>query len=70
MTVLDRVPIDRINVEARAVKAGRVILTILAGLLYVIGWTAALSWRAVVWACVAVKVGWADCRKVRTDGSS
>lgn len=68
--ILDRVPIDRINVEARAVKVGRLILTVLAGFFYVIGWTAALAVRVFVWVCVAVKMGWTDCRKVRTDGSS
>lgn len=65
--VLDRVPLDRITVEARQAKFGRTLLLVLAGLFYAIGWLAAkafgLLWFAIAWAGTAVKVGWADARK-------
>jgi hypothetical protein len=64
---LDRVPIDRISAEAREVKFGRTVLTVIAAVLYGIGWLAAkivkVFWRAVVWCAIAVKVGWTDARK-------
>lgn len=67
--VLGRVPVDRITVEARQVHPGRLVLTVLAGVLYGIGWLAAKVlgglWLAVAWAGTAVKVGWTDARKGR-----
>lgn len=74
--VLDRVPLDRISTEAREVHFGRLVLTILAGILFGIGWLAAkavaLVWRAIAWAAVAVKIGWTEARATggRTDGSA
>lgn len=72
--VLDRVPLDEISTEARQVDAGKVALTVLAAVLYAIGWVAGkvftivarilvLVVRGAVWAGVAVKVGWNDARK-------
>jgi hypothetical protein len=67
MAVLQRVPIDRITVEAKQVRPGRTILLAIAGLLYALGWLAAkafgLVWFAAVWTATAVKVGWSDARK-------
>jgi hypothetical protein len=66
MAVLDRVPVDRITVEARDIQVGRTVVTLLAALLYVIGWVAAklftAVWFAVAWSAVAVKVGWKEGR--------
>ena len=65
--VLDRVPVDRITDEARDVDFWRTVLTVFAAVLYGIGWLAAKTfvvlWRALVWAGVAVKVGWMDACK-------
>lgn len=67
--VLERVPVDRITSEAKDIQFWRTLLTVLAGLLYGIGWVAAKTvaavWRAACWAAVAVKVGWTDARKPR-----
>lgn len=66
MAVLDRVPVERITVEARQVEIGRTLLTLLAGLFYVLGWLAAklvnVVWFAVAWSWTAVKVGWKEGR--------
>jgi hypothetical protein len=62
MAVLDRVPLDRINTEARDVEIGRAVLTVLAGVLFAVGWLAAktvgLLVLAVAWSVAAVRVGW------------
>ena len=72
MTVLDQVPLQRITAEARQVQVGRLLLTLLAGVFYLIGWLVARLLLGVVWCCVAVKVGYLDAggpvRKVRTRG--
>jgi hypothetical protein len=72
--VLDRVPVDRITVEARQVRFGVTLLRIVAGVLYGIGWLTAKAfgavWLAVAWACVAVKLGWTDARGGRNRGSA
>ena len=60
MTVLDRVPLERISAEARQVQVGRLLLTLLAGLFYLIGWLVAKLLVGVVWCCIAVKVGYVE----------
>jgi hypothetical protein len=60
VTVLDRVPLERITAETRQVQPGRLLLTLIAGFFYLIGWTAAKLLVGVVWCCVAVKVGYLE----------
>ena len=59
---LDRVPVDRITAEARQVRLGRLLLTLIAGLFWAIGWTVGKLALGVVWCAVAVKVGWQEAR--------
>jgi len=64
--VLDRVPVDRITVEAQQVRVGRTLLTVIAAVLYGIGWVPAKVlgslWLAAAWAGTAVKIGWTEAR--------
>jgi hypothetical protein len=62
-TVLERVPVDRIRAEARQIEFARTLLTLFAGLFFVIGWVAGRTWGAVAWSAAAVKVGWQEARK-------
>lgn len=70
--VLERVPVDRIGAEARDIHPGRTLLTIIAGVLYGLGWlaakTLAVLWLAAAWSLAAVKVGWADARRPAVSG--
>lgn len=70
-SLAERVPVDRITVEARQVHAGRTLLTLLAGFFFLAGWTAAkvvgAVWLGLAWAGTAVKLGW---REAREDGST
>lgn len=65
--LLDGKRLDRITAEARQVHFGRVVLTVIAAVLYGIGWIAARTfgviWLAAAWTAVAVKVGWVEGRK-------
>lgn len=67
MAVLDRVPVDRITTQARDIQFRRVLLTLLAGLFFAVGWSVAklfgVLWLAVAWSVTAVKVGWQEGRK-------
>lgn len=63
MTVLDQVPLERISAQARQVHVGRLLLTVLAGFFYAVGWTAAKVVLGVVWCCVAMKIGFQEGRK-------
>jgi hypothetical protein len=63
MVVLDRVPIDRIQVEARDVQFARMLLKLLLGLFYAVGWVAGKVSVVVAVAWTAVKLGWVDARK-------
>ena len=68
MAVLERVPVDRISVEARQVHVGRVLLTVFAALFFAVGWAAGKAVLAVAWCGVAVKVGWQEARSGSTRG--
>jgi len=60
--LLDRVPVDRITEQARQVKPGRTVLTLIAGVLFGLGWVTAkvfaAIWFAFTWCWAAVGVGW------------
>jgi hypothetical protein len=71
-TVLERVPVDRISSQAREVRFGRTVLTLIAAVLYGIGWVAAMAftvlWLALSWSATAVRVGWQEARTPRPAG--
>lgn len=66
MAVLDRVPLDKITAEARAISFVRTVLTLLAGILFGVGWVAAKTcqvlWFIGAWVFAAVRVGWREAR--------
>lgn len=66
MTFFDQVLTDRITAEARQVHFWRTVLTVVAGLLFAVGWltfkTLAGLWFVAAWAGAAVKVGWQEAR--------
>lgn len=67
MAFFDEVLTDRITAEARQTHFWRTVLTILAGVLFGVGWLAAKAvgvlWLALAWSAVAVRVGWQEARK-------
>ena len=60
--ILARVPVDEITAQAREVKPGRTVLTVVAAVLFGLGWVTAkvfaTVWLGLMWAGVAVRVGW------------
>lgn len=68
--VLDRVPVEQINRQAREIHFWRTVLTLFAGLLFGLGWLTAkafaVAWLAMAWTATAVKVGWQEGRKPAT----
>jgi uncharacterized membrane protein YdjX (TVP38/TMEM64 family) len=65
-TLLDRVPVDEISTRAREARPGRVALTVIAGVLFGVGWVAAKTlgvvWLGVAWCFTAARLGWRDAR--------
>ena len=61
-SVLDRVPVDEINAQAQQVKPGRAALTVIAAVLFGLGWIVArvfaVLWLGAMWCGVAVREGW------------
>jgi uncharacterized membrane protein YedE/YeeE len=61
-TVLARVPVDEITAQARQVRPGRTVLTVIAAVLFGLGWVTArvfsVPWLAVMWCGLAVREGW------------
>lgn len=70
--VLDRIPVDRITDEAREVRFGYTVLTVLAGILFGLGWLVAKGfgalWFVLAWCGTAVKVGWKSARPPQAGG--
>ena len=68
-TMLDRVPLDQITSEAREVHFTRTVLTVLAGLFWLLGFGVAkvfgALWFAGAWVATAVRLGWSDARPSR-----
>ncbi len=66
MAVLEQIPIQRITDEARQVHFGRTVLTVIAGLLFGLGWVTAKTlgglWLALAWSVTAVRLGWVEAR--------
>ncbi|MBM7788863.1 hypothetical protein [Tenggerimyces flavus] len=63
MTVLDRVPVDAITEQAKQVNVGRVVLTVLAALLFGLGWLVGAFVLALAWCGTAIKVGYLEGRR-------
>jgi hypothetical protein len=65
--VLEHVPVEQINRQAREIHFWRTMLTLCAGLLFGLGWLVAkafaVAWLAMAWTATAVKVGWQEGRK-------
>lgn len=74
VALIERVPVEQISKQAKQVRFWRTVATALAGLLWGIGWLAAkgcaVAWLAIVWAVVAVRVGWADARRLPREGGT
>lgn len=68
MTLLERVPVAQIGTEARDIHFGRLLLTVLAGLLFAVGWLLGRVWLAFAWTLAAVKVGWREGRTASDGG--
>jgi len=57
-TIAERVQVDQIARQARDVRFGRVLLTVLAAFFFSIGWATGRFFLGVAWCAVAVRVGW------------
>ena len=57
MAVLDRVPVDRIRVQAAALRLGPLLLSLLMAPFFVLGWSSAKVFLAFRWVIAAVMVG-------------
>lgn len=67
MTItLERVPVDRITARARAASFPKVLVAVIAGLLFGLGWLAfkafAVAWFALVWTAAAIAEGWLSAK--------
>lgn len=71
MAFIDDTLVEQIGRDARQVDAaaaarrvGRFLLTILAGVLYTVGWTVrktfVVGWLAITWSWAAVRLGWRE----------
>jgi hypothetical protein len=58
--------VERVESEARQVKPGRLVLTLIAAVLYVVGWLIGWVfrgvWLVVSWSIAACKVGFSEAR--------
>jgi len=66
VTSFDHALTERITIEARQTHFWRTVLTVIAALLFGVGWlsfkTLAGIWFVAAWCGAAVKVGWQEAR--------
>jgi hypothetical protein len=67
-SLLERIPAEEITRQAREVHFRRTALTVIAAVLFGLGWLAAKlltgAWLALAWSVVAVREGWREGRRV------
>jgi hypothetical protein len=63
MAVLEQVPTDRIMSQAREAQVGRLLLAVLLGVFYALGWVARKLVLALAVVGTSVKLGWQDAAK-------
>ena len=59
--------LDRIRAEARELHFWRTVLTVIAAVLFAVGWVVCkvfvVIWAALTFCAAAIKVGWSDARR-------
>ena len=72
MAIAERVPVARVSAQAREIRFGPALLTLLAGVLFGVGWLAAkvcvVVWAALTWTFAAVRIGWQEGMARQTAG--
>jgi hypothetical protein len=60
-------PVEDITEQARQARPGRVVLTVIAAVLFGAGWVVAKTftvlWLCLAWSVVAVREGWREGRR-------
>jgi hypothetical protein len=54
--------VERTETQTRQLEVRRILLTTLAAPLWLLGFLSGKAWLAILWLCVAVRVGWMDAR--------
>lgn len=58
--ITERIPVDQLAAEARQVQFSRVVLFLLFGFFWGIGWVAGRLWVGLVICAISVRRGWRD----------
>jgi hypothetical protein len=56
--ITQQLQLDEITAQARQVRFGQVLLTVLAAVFFGLGWSVGRFFLALAWCAVAVKLGW------------
>lgn len=60
LMVTAQIPVEEITARAREVQFSRVVLTLIMGFFYVIGWTAGHAWVGMVICALSIRRGWLE----------
>ncbi len=69
MAVLDHARTDRVLAEADGLDVARLLLTLVVGVFYALGWLAGRTARGVMVLAAGVKLGFLDAYRSGRDGS-
>lgn len=61
------VPVEEITAQARQVRFGRTVLSLIGFVFFALGWVLSTAWLALCWCAVAVRTGWREAQQ-RPDG--
>ncbi len=70
MSVLASIDLETIDRQSREVNFGRTLLTVVAAILFGIGYMFGVMSRALAWTAVAIKLGYQAGRKAGTSGAT
>lgn len=60
MAITAQIPVEEITARAREVKFSRVVILLILGSFYVLGWLGGHAWVGAVSLAFAVRDGWRD----------
>lgn len=64
---LEQVPVEEIATRAHQARPGRIFVTVILGVFFLLGWLAGKAWYGLADCAVAVRLGWEHGRGITAE---